>query len=188
MKVLKAVMKLYLYHIIILVVLFVALGPLWFLIDRFPVFYSAIMTTAYGCTVYSVGWNYGKKDGRKIPGSYPEPIFPIKVSLYASILPFGLLLLRFLFPDLIPSDIPLLQGQYDFLLTGNRLNGVMDLIFKSWYFPFGVFLGNDRFVTYFLAVLALPILFIPGYFVGLKRFKLLDVIAEKLVFSEKKEK
>lgn len=187
MKVLKAVLKLYLYHIIIMVVIFVSMGPLWFFLDRFPVLYSALTSVAYGCTVYSVGWNYGKMDGRKIPGSYPEPKFPIKVSIFASILPLILLLFRFLAPDLITTDVPLLQGEFDFLLTGSRLNGVVDLIFKSWYFVFGVFLGNGRFVTYLLAVLILPILFTSGYFVGLTRFKLLDVIAEKLVFKSVKK-
>lgn len=188
MKVLKAVMKLYLYHVIILVVLFVVLGPLWFFIDRFPFLYSAMMTVAYGCTIYSVGWNYGKKDGRKIPGSYPNPVFPVKVSIYASILPVVLLAIRFLAPNLIASELPLLQGKYDFLLTGSRLYGMMDLIFKFWYFPFGLFLGNNCFITYLLAVLTLPILFTSGYFVGLTRFKLLDVITEKLVYSGRKEK
>ena len=173
---------------IILIVIFVTIGPLWFFMDRIPALYSAITSIAYGCMVYSVAWNYGKKDGRRIPGSYPEPVFPIKVSVYASILPILLLVFRFLMPDFIPVSLPLLQGQYDFLLTGNRLYGAFDLIFKSWYFVFGIFLGNGRFITYFLAVLILPILFISGYFVGLTRFKLLDIVAEKLIFSSKNEK
>ncbi len=188
MKVLKAVLKLYLYQFIMLVCLFVAMGPLWFFMDRFPIFYSFVMTIAYGCMIYAVGWNYGKKDGRKIPGSYPEPSFSVKVSVFASILPVCLFLIRFLAPDILPSGIPLLNGEYDFLLTGNRLHGTMDLIFKSWYFPFGIFLGNGRFWTYLLAVLALPVLFISGYFVGLTRFKLLDVLLKKLMFSSNSKK
>ncbi len=188
MKALKAACKLYLYHIIILLAFFVLMGPLWFAMDRFPWFYSFFMLIVYGCTIYSVGWNYGKKDGRRIPGSYPNPAFPVKVSLLASVIPLCLFLLRVFFPSIWHIDIPFVNGEFDFLLTGNRLQGTTDFIFKIWYFPFGLFLGNGKMVTYFLAVLVLPVLVISGYFVGLRRFKLLDVLVEKLLYSTKKQK
>ncbi len=186
MKTTKAVLKLYLYHIFILVIIFVAMGPLWFLMDNMPVLYSLITTVVYSCTVYSVAWNYGKKDGRKIPGSYPEPIFPVKVSAWASVLPIILFIVRFSFPYIISNNLPLINGKYDFFLTGNRLDGFVDFIFKLWYFPFGLFLGNGWFITYLLAVLWLPIMFISGYFVGLTKFRLLDFLSEKFVYTSKK--
>ncbi len=188
MRVAKAVFKLYLYHVFMLFLLLVVMGPLWFFIDSFPVLYSCIMSFVYGCTIYSVGWNYGKKDGRKIPGSYPDLPFPFKVSIFASIIPIFLLILRFFYPNIWQLNVPLINGEYDFILTGNRLQGTVDLLFKTWYFPFGIFLGNGKLITYPLAVLVLPILFTSGYFVGLTKYKLLDVIAEKLIFSSKKEK
>ena len=188
MKVLKAILKLYLYHVVMLVCIFVAIGPLWFLIDRVPILFSLVTSIAYGCMIYAVGWNYGKKDGRRIPGSYPNYLFAVKVAAYSSILPICLLIIRFTFPDLLRLDIPLVNGEGEFLLTGNLIHGTMDLIFKSWYFPLGSFLGNGRFITYMFAVLLLPILFISGYIVGLTRFKLLDFVWDKLMFSSKNEK
>ena len=188
MKVAKAVWKLYLYHFIILIAFFILMGPLWFAMDRFPWLYSLFMTIVYGCTMYSVGWNYGRLDGRKIPGSFPDPSFPVKTAVLASILPVCLFLLRILFPDIWHLEIPFVNGEFDFLLTGNRLEGTTDFIFKVWYFPFGLFLGNGRISTYLLAVLVQPALVISGYFVGLTKFKLLDVVLMKLMYDSKKEK
>ncbi len=188
MKVFKAVLKLNLYHLIILLACGFLIGPLWFLADRTPWLYSCFMSLIYCCTMYSVGWNYGKMDGRRIPGFYPDKRFPFWVALFASVISILLLLLRIGFPDIWSIDLPLLHGEYDFFLTGNRLQGTTDFIYKVWFFPFGLFLGNGNIVNYILAVFVLPVLVISGYFVGLTRFKLLDVLAEKLMYSTKKKK
>ncbi len=147
--------------------------------------YSAVTAFAYGCAMYAIGWNYGRLDGRKIPGSYPRPAFPFQISALGAIIPVFLLGLRLGFPDIWPLNLPFLYGEYEFFLTDNRLQGTTDMLYKLWYFPFESFLGNGRIITYVLALFVQPVLVTAGYFVGLTKFKLLDAIVELLVFSKK---
>ncbi len=180
MKVAKAVLKLYGYHLFLLFILTFVIYSLWFIADSFPIFFCCFMSFIYGCMIYSVGWNYGKKDGRKIPGSYPDPRFAILVSVFASIIPVCLFLFKILSPQLALVTKAFLPAE--------QLQSIASFIFRLWFFPFGDFIDRGGIIISLLVVLVLPVLFISGYFVGLRRFKLLDLIMEKLLYSTSKAK
>lgn len=154
--------------------------------DQYPALYSAITAFAYGCCIYAVGWNCGKKDGRKIPGFYPNPRLPLISSAWGVVIPVVLLILAVFFPDLWHTEIPFVNGEFEFFLTGNFVKGTTDMLFKIWYFAFESFLGNRRIPTYLLAILVQPTLMISGYFVGLTRFKLLDWMGHKILYQNDK--
>ncbi len=185
MKVWKAGLKLYMYHILFMGLSLFLIGPLYGFVDKMPVVFCGVTSFAYGCAMYAIGWNCGRLDSRKIPGYYPDLVFPFKATAIGAVVPVFLLILRLVFPDIWHVDIPVFHGEYEFFFTGNRLQGTTDLIYKLWYFPFGIFLGNGRILTYVLAVLVQPVLMITGYFVGLTRFKLLDMVLPKLIYKKK---
>ncbi|MBE5039294.1 hypothetical protein [Ructibacterium gallinarum] len=187
MKLGKAVAKLYLYHILFVFISLFLIVPLWTLVEKLPFLYSSLTGLIYVIAMYSIGWNCGKMDSRKIPGFYPNPKFPFIAAAMGLILPVILLIFRLVFPDIWPLNLPFVNGEYDFFLSGNRLAGTADFIFKTWYFPLEAFLGNSNIVTYILVMLVQPLFFIAGYFVGLTKFRILDVVMEKLVYAKKKQ-
>lgn len=188
MKLSKAFVKLFLYHLLFIFLSVFLIVPCWTLVEKAPYVYSALTALIYGCAVYSIGWNYGKLDARKIPGFYPDKKFPVQVGLLGCIIPVLLLLLRVVFPDIWPINLPFVNGQTEFFLTGNHFQGTTDMIYKLWFFPFEAFLGNGRMATYILAIFVQPVLLIAGYLVGLTKFRILDTLVGKLVYAKKKEK
>lgn len=187
MKLGKAVAKLYLYHILFIFISLFLIVPLWTLVEKAPVVYSGLTGIIYVIAMYSVGWNCGKLDSRKIPGFYPNPKFPLIAAGIALIIPVILLIFRLAFPDALPLNLPFVNGEYDFFLSGNQLAGTPDLIFKTWYFPLEAFLGNGNIAAYILIMLVQPVFFIAGYFVGLTKFRVMDVLMDKMVYSKKKQ-
>ncbi len=187
MKLFKAVLKLYLYHLLFVFVSLFLIVPLWKMVEGAPVWFSVVTTLFYVIAMYSIGWNCGRLDSRKIPGYYPDRVFPFKAAAIGAVLPVLLLVFRFVFPDIWHLNVPFINGEYDFFLTGSRLQGTTDLIYKIWYFPMEAFLGNSNPFTYALAILVQPVVFVAGYFVGLTRFRMLDNLIGKLMFSKKKQ-
>ena len=185
MKVWKAVGKIYGFHLLFVLISTFMIGPLYGFADKMPVLFCGATSFAYGCAMYAIGWNLGRLDSRKIPGYYPTPAFPVKVSAICAVVPVILLILCFGFPDIWQINWGLFHGEYDFFFTGNRLRGTTDFIYKLWYFPFGIFLGNGRIATYLLAIFVQPVLVIAGYFVGLTRFKVLDMLLPKIIYKKK---
>lgn len=185
MKLFKAVSKLYLYHLLFMFVSIFLIVPLWGMVEKAPFWFSALTSLFYVIAMYSIGWNCGRLDSRKIPGFFPDKKFPFKAAAFTVIVPIGLLILRFACPDIWHVNIPFVNGEFDFFLTGSRLHGTTDLIYKVWFFPFEAFLGNSNPFTYALIILVQPVVFIAGYFVGLTRFRIMDTLVGKLVFRKK---
>ena len=186
-KLWKAFWKLNLYHILFAFLALFLVVPCWTMVEKAPVAFSVLTSLIYGCAIYSIGWNYGRLDARNIPGFYPDKSFPVKAGALGAIIPVILLILCLAFPNIWHINIPFVNGEYEFFLTGNRFRGTTDMIYKLWYFPFEAFLGNGRLVTYILAIFVQPILLIAGYLVGLTKFRILDTLIGNLVFSKKKK-
>lgn len=187
MKLLKAAGRLYTYHLIMVAVSLFLVITFWGLAERSELVFSSITILIYGITVYSVGWKCGERDGRRIPGFYPSKSFPFLLAGLGAIIPVLLYVTAFAFPDLWHADIPLFNGEYEFLFAGNYLKGTPDLIYKLWYFPFISLMGNGNPFLYAFPVFAQALLIVIGYFVGTKRSRLLEKVKQKMVFVQKKE-
>lgn len=187
MKLVKAMRNFYLSHVITSLISIFLMGTLWSLASRSGMGFSAITALIYVIVIYSVGWNCGDRDGRRIPGFYPDPKFPFLLAGLGAIVPVLLLAVRFLFPGLWSVNLPFITGETEFLLAGNHLQGTMDFIYKLWYFPFLAFMGNGDFWRYLLPIVLQSVLIIIAYFVGTTRFRIMDFITRKLVFTKKKK-
>lgn len=187
MKLFKAVAKLYLYHLMMVFIAVFLIVPLWALLEHLPLCFTLVTGFLYCACMYSTGWNFGKQDSRKIPGYYPNRLFPVKAGLLGMILPVALLIFRFAAPGAWPMSWPVTGGEMDFLFPGNLVHGTPDLLYKLWYFPLEAFVGNSNPFTYALMILVQPVVFTVGYQVGLTRFRMLDTLLGRLVYKKKIE-
>ena len=187
MKLFKAVKSLYLSHIGGSFAAIFLLVPLWAVISRSGVLYSLLTALIHIALIYSSAWRAGDKDGRKIPGYYPDINFAIKIALWGLAFPMLLLAVRFLVPDLWFVDFPIISGEREFLSTGIYFEGTPDLIYKLWYFPYLAYLGNGNILLYLLPILLQTAVVIGGYYVGTKRFRALDYLMQKMMFESKKK-
>ncbi len=188
MKLLKGVKSFYVSHIVILVISIFLLVTFWGIASRSGIAFSTVTVIFYMMAAYSVGWNCGDRDGRKIPGFYPSKSFPFILAGLTSIIPLLLYAVRFLFPNLWYVDIPFINGEYQFFFSGNYLHGTMDLVYKIWYFPFISFMGNGNPILYLIPVLVQSLLIVIGYFVGTTRFRIMAYLYPKIVYNKQKEK
>ncbi len=188
MKLLKGLKSFYGIHILILVISVFLLATLWTIASRSGIAFSAITAIFYMMAAYSVGWNCGDRDGRKIPGYHPSKSFPFILAGLAAVIPLLLYVIRFLFPDLWHVKIPFINGEYQFFFPGNYLQGTMDLVYKIWYFPFISFMGNGNPILYLIPIIVQSVLIVTGYFVGTTRFRIMAYLNQKIVFGKQKEK
>ncbi len=187
MKLWKTVGKLYGTHLGVVAVSIIMVGPLFGILKRWPMLYSFLTAWMYGAATYSLGWRCGYKDSRRIPGFYPDWKFPFQAAGYGMILSVVILILPFAFPNILRTDLGFLNSEVDFFFRDNYIHGTCDLIFKLWFFHLEAFLGNYDFWKYLLAVFYQPVLVIVGYFIGLKRYQVVDTILGKLVYRKEKE-
>lgn len=184
MKLLRAVIRVYGYHLSVVLFSIFMLIPLFNLAQKWPYLFSAISVLLYVLVLYPVGWNYGYKDSRKIPGFYPDKKFAVQAAVVMMIIPGILFLLRVFFPDMWYVNLPIINGQNDIFLTGVKSSCTTDMIFKIWFFPMCAFLTNGNFFVYFLWVIFQPVIFVLGYFLGLKRISIKSFIFGKLVYKK----
>ncbi len=187
MKLFKLVKSLYLSHIGGSLAAIFLLVPLWSVISRSGLLYTILTALIHIALIYSSAWRAGDKDGRKIPGYYPDVKLAIKAALWGTVLPLLLLAVRYLAPDLWFVDFPMISGEREFLSTGIYFEGTPDLIYKLWYFPYLVFLGNGNILRYLLPILLQSGVVIAGYYVGTKRFRAFDYVMQKMMFAPKKK-
>lgn len=188
MKAFKAGIRIYGHHLSVVLFSIFLVIPFFSIASKLPFLFSFVTVLLYILVLYPLGWNYGKMDSRNIEGFYPDYKFPFKASVISIIIPVILLLIRIAFPDIWHIDIPFVNGETDFFLTGVKLSGTTDMIFKIWYFPLCAFLSNGNIFIYFIWIFFQPALFIVGYFLGLKRFSLMSVFLSKVVYNKDKKK
>ena len=188
MKLFKVVLKQYLFHLLNIFISVLLMAPLWVLFDRVQNAYSAVTAIIYCMTMYSIGWNCGNLDGRKIPGYFPNFKFPFIAAGLGIIIPIILLILRFALPNIWQVDLPFITGETDFLFKGNNLHGMTDFIFRMWYFPFEAFLVSGSAVVCTAIIFVQPVMLTAGYFVGIKRFRMTEALFTKLVYEKRTQK
>ena len=187
MKLLKGIRNFYGSHILILFISVFLVATLWVIASRSGIAFSVLTGLIYIASIYSVGWNCGDRDGRKIPGYYPSKAFPFLLAGFSAVIPLSLYALCFLCPNLWFVDVPFIRGELQFLFPGNYLQGTTDLIYKMWYFPLISFMGNAEPLLYAIPMILQSFLIVIGYFVGTTRFRMMDFFMQKFVFRKKKE-
>lgn len=183
MRALKAALRLYGYNITSIfcsIFIFALSGAK---ASQKPLIFSLICSVLYIFLNYHIGWNYGRKDGRRIPGSYPDKTFVMKVSLYVSVIPLILLLLRFISPNLLNIDLSFLSDE-NYGFSGLKISGGMDLIYKLWFLPMSGFMGDGNIFLYVVWILYQPLIFVISYWVGVKKFKFLDFFIRKILYNK----
>ena len=183
MKILRAVTRVYGYHLSVVLFSIFMLVPLFSLAQRLPYLFTTISFLLYVLVLYPVGWNYGYKDSRKIPGFYPDKRFAVQAAGLMMVIPGILFMLRAFFPDIWYINLPIINGEKDLFLTGVKSLGTTDMIFKIWFFPMCAFVTNGKIFVYFLWVLFQPAIFVLGYFLGLKRISIKNFIFGMLVYK-----
>ena len=184
-KLSSAVLKQFLYHLLNIFIAIFLMAPLWSLFDKAQIVYSTITGWIYFVTIYSIGWNFGNRDARKIPGFYPAKQFPFIAAVLGLIIPVILLILRFALPDIWHVNLPFITGETEVLFKGNRIHGMTDFIFRLWYFPLETFITSGSTLTCILIIFVQPAAIIAGYFVGLKRFRLTEALFGKMIYAKK---
>ncbi|MEG1441115.1 MAG: hypothetical protein RSC29_00480 [Oscillospiraceae bacterium] len=191
MKVFKATINFYLYHIIGIVISIVLIFPLIKLVTENPIWFSVITTVVYMMMMYSIAWNIGNLDARKIPGYFPNYKLPLYITGFTLIIPVALFIYRIGFNAPFEGGNEfmreLINGKYTLMLGGNHTSGLADFIYKMWFFPFEGFLGNNNMLLYTLVLFILPVLINIGYAVGLKRFSIMGKLMGSLVYKKKVE-
>ena len=187
MKAFQFALRLYLRHLIGILLGFLLAFPFVGLLDM-PYLFGAITAIISLALIYSGGWNAGFRDARKIPGFYPDKILPVKAAVIFFIFPFVLYLLRVFFPTILPMDFPVTNGTYQFFLTGNYVSGTPDFIYKIWFFPYNAFMGNGNLLVYAFLLFVEPMVSIIGYHIGLTRFTILGFLHQKIVYTNRKTK
>lgn len=193
MKSFKFALSIYLRNIIIIIVSLILSVPFFAAADKHPFVFSLITSVICIAVIYSVAWKRGKLDSRNIHGFHPDIKVAASAATISAVIPFVLFVFRLINPDVLKLDLPFINGEYDFLITGFRVNGTPDFIFRLWYFCYGVFIPSGNLVVYGFVMLIQPLVIIIGYIVGLKRFDLSEFLYAKIVFSkgdssERKEK
>lgn len=185
-KLVKAVVKQFLYHLLNICIAVFLIMPMWKLFEKSQTAYSIITGWIYFGTMYSIGWNFGDRDARRIPGYYPDKKFPFAAAALGLIVPVIFLIMRFALPDIWHSNLPFITGENEFLFSGNRLHGTTDFIFRMWYFPLEAFISSGSAAACVSIIFVQPAALIAGYFVGLKRFRIVEFLLTKMVFSKKR--
>ncbi len=183
MKIFKATMRVYGCHLSVVLFSIFMVIPFFSLAQRWPYLFTTISFLIYVLLLYPVGWNYGYKDSRKIPGFYPDKKFAVQAAGVMLVVPGILFLLRVIFPDIWYINLPFINGETDFFLTGVKSFGTTDMIFKIWFFPMCAFLTNGNIFVYLLWVLFQPVIFVLGYLLGLKRISIKNFIFGKLMYK-----
>lgn len=184
MKIFKVGMLVYLIHIGTVFLTLMMLLPLGeFAADK-PIWFSVITVIIYTIFIYNVLWKAGARDARKIKGFYPDKTLPLKVSVFTVIVPLVLLGMRIFAPNLWYVDVPMFRGETDFFIKGMIFSGVPDFLFRLWELPFGAFIPSGNIVLYALSLLYMPIIIFASYHIGLKRFRIVEYLYVKIVFSK----
>ncbi len=184
MKIFKLSMRFFVCQIVMVIVAVTLVVPLYKPALENPYLYSLITSIIYFMTMYSASWRAGRADSRKIPGFYPDKMLPLWISLTTLIIPVILYVIWFAFPDIWKIGFPFLNGSYDFFVSGCKVYGTPDMLYRTWFFPFVAFIPNSSRLGYFLVMFVLPIIIIVGYNVGLTRFSLTEYLYAKLVFKK----
>lgn len=186
MKLFKAFGKVTVHHLLLIIVSIFLVAPFGIFATKFPVIFSLITGIIYICTMYSLGWIFGYRDSRNLPGYTPDKSFPIKVSLLCAIIPIILIILMIFCPDILKVSFPVANGDMDFFITGNRFHGICDMLCKIWFFPFGAFLRNNNAIAFIIILILQPVCLYTGYVVGLTRFSIRDKLTSFIIFDKKK--
>lgn len=188
MKIFKSTMSLYLNHLLALLVAFVMIIALYEFADKNPFGFSAITTLIYIMFMYTAAWRIGDKDGRKIPGYYPNNKMPLCLSVYTAIIPIILFAIYVILPDILYVDIPLLRGDVAFFVGNCFVSGTPDLMLRLWFLPFAAFVKSGSIFAYILQFFILPVIIFAGYYVGTKRFSIISYVLPKLMFKKDNQK
>ena len=183
MKTFKAGIRLYINQIICTFLSVFLILPLFSAAQNVPIVFSLITTLIYIAVMYSSAWRVGLKDSRKIPGYFPDPKMPLRLSIITVIIPIILLIIRFAAPNILAVNLPFMRGETDFFVKGCIINGTPDFIYRLWYFPFAAFVPSGSIAAYIAELFVLPVIIYAGYNVGLKKFSLLEFLYAKLVFA-----
>ena len=205
--------KVYLFHLAGVIASLIMTLPFINMASGSPYWFSALTAFIYLVMMYSISWNVGYKDSRCIQGFYPDRKKSLYVALWVSILPVMLYIFRLIInpaytvsaPDVgqyfiinmdflqgnltFPQEVQKLfeAGSY-FMLKNNLFNGIADVLYKVWFFPFEAFLGNGNLFLYALFLLVLPIIVIGGYNVGLTKFQIFATVYNKMIYQNRKNK
>ena len=187
MKLTKFTLKLYVSHITVMLVSILFIGIFPSMAMNSPYLFSSITGLIYIITMYSAGWNFGKRDSRKIEGFMPDKKLPVKAAAFGLVVPIILLVMCYALPDIWKINIPLFTDGVDFILENNKVSGTTDFIYKLWSFPLEAFLGNKNIFRYVLVMLVQPVAAIAGYNVGLTKYEIFASLIGKVIFKKKIE-
>lgn len=127
--------------------------------------------------IYSVGWNKGRKDARKIAGVHPDLKSNALAALLCSGITLVLLIIRVLAfyiaaGGVVSSDKP----------------GVLiaaDIIYRLWNFPFVNYMQSGSLLSYSIPVIFPFVVYTASYMLGLKRFSIMENIMPDIIYKKK---
>ena len=129
-------------------------------------------------TIYSTGWNKGRKDSRKIIGVKPE----IKNNAIAGLLCSGLNLILLLI-RVAAFQIAVVKN-----IENNSVGLVVsDIIYRLWNFPYVGFMQSGTLLAYSVPVFLNFVVYTASYMIGLKGFRIKDKVLPKLLYKKKYE-
>lgn len=138
---------------------------------------TGILTAVlYFGALYSVGWNKGKKDSRKISGVKPEP----KENAIAALMASGIVLLLLIFRI----------GAFH-IAAGGQIGVeppvliISDILYRLWNFPLVSFMQSGSLLSYSVPVFLPFIIYIASYLIGLKRFSIMENIMPDIIYKKK---
>lgn len=185
MKLTKFAFKIYISHITVMLVSILLIGVFPSMAMNNPFLFSGITGLIYIISMYSGGWNVGKRDSRKIEGFMPDKKLPVKAAVIGLIVPVILLIMCYALPDIWKINIPLFTDGVDMVMENNKVSGTTDFIYKIWFFPLEAFMGNKNIFGYLFVMLIQPVCTIAGYNVGLTRYEIFANIIGKVIFKKK---
>ena len=149
---------------------------------------SVITSLIYIATLYSVGWNEGRRDSRKVGESFPD----LKGIFVAALICGGFTLLLLLIRIVVYHTNPTSWGPYgeghEMILVRSGALVICDVIYRLLNYYFVGFMTSGTLLSYSIPVVVPVVVFPLSYKVGLTRFSVIEKFMPQLLYKPKKKK
>ena len=139
-----------------------------------------ICALIYIGAVYSVGWNQGKRDSRKITGVSPD----VKSNALAGLCLSGITLI------LLIIRVAVFHIAAGGVVTADKPGSLLaaDVIYRLWNYPFVEFMQSGTLFSYIVPAVLPFVIYTLAYIFGVKRFSLADDVFRNIIYKKENKK
>lgn len=183
MRIIKEGLKITGFHLMISLISVILGFPFWYLVKH-PYIFSTIFTLVYISVIYTLGWDMGKRDSRRVGEFQPNLKRAIKTALFAQIISVALFAFRVICPFIFEKVWTAAGAGFELRLIDHPVTTVADLLYKLWFYPCFGFMGNGSFTGYLLPLFIIPVVIPIAYSMGVKKIAWFDKFYNKIMYKK----